>query len=70
MTKKTFKLKGDFIKLEQLLKVTNTVSSGGDAKVLILSEQVKVNGETETHRGKKIRVSDKVETSGTLIEVE
>ena len=56
--------------MDQLLKLSNQVSTGGEAKVRILSEEVKVNGEIETRRGKKIRSGDKVEINGELIVVE
>jgi len=43
-----------FIKLEQFLKLACLVSSGGEAKVLIQSGQVSVNGEVCLMRGKKL----------------
>lgn len=59
----------EYIKLDQLLKWANIVSSGSDAKHIITEEMVKVNGETETRRGKKIRVGDIVEFEDKKIEV-
>lgn len=59
----------EFIKLDQLLKWANVVSSGSEAKHIIIEEMVKVNGEIETRRGKKIRVGDIVEFDGKKIEV-
>ena len=50
--------KGDFITLQDLLKVENLVSSGGEAKVIITDGLVKVNSETETRRGKKLHDGD------------
>ena len=70
MKEQRIKIDTEFIKLDQLLKLSNQVSTGGDAKVCILSEEVKVNGEIETRRGKKIRSGDKVEINGELIVVE
>jgi len=55
-----FKVEGEFIKLDSLLKAANVVSSGGEAKMLILDGEVLVNGEIETRRGKKIRQGDEV----------
>ena len=55
-----FKVDGEFIKLDSLLKAANVVSSGGEAKMLILNGEVLVNGEVETRRGKKIRSGDEV----------
>lgn len=48
------KIKDDFIKLGQALKLAGAVGSGVDAKFIIQDGQVKVNGETETRRGKKL----------------
>ena len=59
----------EFIKLDQLLKWANFTSSGVEAKMYILDGQVKVNGETETMRGKKIYHGDTVEFNGEKITV-
>ena len=48
------------MKLDQFLKWHNVVSSGGEAKFLINSGQIKVNGETEKRRGRKLVKGDKV----------
>ena len=48
----------EYIKLQDALKYANVVYSGGEAKQLILDEQVKVNGEVCTMRGKKLRSGD------------
>ncbi len=50
----------EFIKLESFLKLCNAVSSGGMAKNFILNEEVTVNGEVCTMRGKKLRGGDRV----------
>ena len=54
----------EYIKLQDALKFANVVYSGGEAKTVILEEQVKVNGEICTMRGKKLRPGDKVEFAG------
>ena len=48
------------MKLDQFLKFHNIVSSGGEAKIFIKAGQVKVNGEIETKRGRKLVKGDKV----------
>ena len=48
------------MKLDQFLKWKNLVSSGGEAKIFIKSGSVKVNGEIETRRGRKLSKGDKV----------
>ena len=57
-------INSDFIKLDQFLKLADFVMSGGEAKVIIMSEEVKVNGEVCTQRGKKLRSGDVVEYNG------
>ena len=54
----------EFIKLQDAMKFANIVYSGGEAKNLILEEQVKVNGEVCTMRGKKLRPGDTFEFMG------
>ena len=54
----------EFIKLQDAMKYANVVYSGGEAKTLILEEQVKVNGEVCTMRGKKLRPGDKFGFNG------
>lgn len=49
------KIKDDFIKLGQAMKLADLVDSGVDAKLVIQDGQVSVNGETEYQRGKKLR---------------
>ena len=51
----------EFIKLDQLLKYANAVEGGGMAKNVIIDGLVKVNGEVELQRGKKLRTGDVVE---------
>ena len=51
-------LRDDFIKLGQALKAAGLVESGVEAKIVIQNGEVKVNGETETQRGKKLRDGD------------
>lgn len=55
------KISTEFIKLDSFLKWCGAVSQGSDAKMYILNEEVKVNGDICTQRGKKIRPGDIVE---------
>lgn len=48
----------EYIKLQDAMKYANIVYSGGEAKQLILDEQVQVNGQVCTMRGKKLRPGD------------
>ena len=58
------KISTEFIKLDQFLKFTGEIGTGGQAKELILDGQIKVNGEVEERRGKKLYPGDKVEFIG------
>lgn len=58
-----------FIKLDQFLKLAGVVSTGGQAKQLILKGQVQVNGQVETRRGRKLRFGDEVVVLGQLWQV-
>jgi len=64
------KIKTEFIKLDQLLKLAGIVGNGSDGKYLILEGNVKVNGQLETRRGKKIYPKDVVEVGSETISVE
>ena len=65
----TIKPTEEHIKLGQLLKAVNLVSSGSEGKAVILNGEVKVNGEVCLMRGKKIVSGDKVSFNGEIIEV-
>ncbi|UBF25425.1 RNA-binding S4 domain-containing protein [Kovacikia minuta CCNUW1] len=63
-------IKTDTIKLEQYLKLMGVVQTGGQAKLLIQSGEVKVNGKVETRRGRKLVGGDRVSTLGETFKVE
>lgn len=58
MEKQSIKITTEFIKLDSLLKFSGLTETGGIAKEIIQQGLVKVNGETCTMRGKKIRSGD------------
>lgn len=66
----TIHLKDEFIKLGQLLKLAGLVESGVDAKFIIQDSLVKVNGQVDTRRGRKIVAGDMVEYNGESIQVQ
>ncbi|MCI7813260.1 MAG: RNA-binding S4 domain-containing protein [Lachnospiraceae bacterium] len=65
----TIKLREDYIKLGQALKAAGLVESGVEAKLVILDGQVKVNGETEYQRGKKLVEGDIVSFDSQTIKI-
>lgn len=66
---KEIKINTEYIKLDQLLKFENLVESGSTAKYEILSGKVKVNGNVEYQRGKKIYKDDIIEYDGIMYKV-
>ena len=63
-------LRDEYIKLGQALKAAGLVGSGVEAKIVIQDGHVKVNGEIDTRRGKKLVAGDKVEYNGNIIKIE
>ena len=57
------------ITLGQALKASNLVGSGGEAKVLVQTGEVRVNGEVETRRGRQLREGDVVEVGDERLEI-
>ncbi len=54
----------DYLTLNDMLKLSGIAQTGGQAKILIQSGEVKVNGEVETKRKRKLRQGDVVEVNG------
>ena len=61
---KEIKINTDFIKLDAFLKWSGAVSMGSEAKMFIQEGEVKVNGNIETQRGKKLVKHDIIEFQG------
>ncbi|MBE6795388.1 MAG: RNA-binding S4 domain-containing protein [Ruminococcaceae bacterium] len=64
-----FELKGEYIRLDDLLKNVGVVNTGGHAKIIIQDGEVKVNGEICTMRGKKLRSGDTAEFERVIYNV-
>ena len=63
------KLKVEYITVGQALKAAGLVESGVDAKFAVQDGLVKVNGQVETQRGKKLVEGDIVEYDGNSIKI-
>lgn len=63
-------LREEYIKLGQALKAAGLVESGVDAKLVIQDGQVRVNGQVDLRRGKKLVAGDTVEFAGETIKIE
>lgn len=59
----------EFIRLQDLLKISGLASTGGMAKVVIQNGEVTVNGEVCTMRGKKLRDGDTAAYNGVAVTV-
>ena len=64
------KLRDEFIKLGQALKVAGLVDSGVVAKEVIQNGEVAVNGEIDTRRGRKLYPGDEVSYDNQTIKIE
>lgn len=62
-------IRDEFIKLGQALKLAGLVESGVDAKIMIQDGLVKVNGETEVRRGRKLFKGDVFSFEGQDVEI-
>lgn len=60
----------EFIKLGQAMKKAGLEESGVDAKMDIQEGLVKVNGEVETRRGRKLYCGDIIEYEGVQVQIE
>ena len=68
-TRREIPIRGDMIRLGQLLKLADLVDSGGEARDLLEYEQVLVNGERETRRGRQLHYGDLVTVTDTVLEI-
>ncbi len=66
----SIRIKDEFIKLGQALKLAGLVDSGLEAKEVIQDGRVSVNGETDTRRGRKLYPGDTFSFEGKTVQVE
>jgi len=57
------------IRLDDFIKRSGLVGTGGEAKLRIQGGEVFVNGEVETRRRKQLSIGDRVEVVGEILEV-
>jgi ribosome-associated protein len=62
-------IRGDMIRLGQLLKLADVVDSGGELKALLAETEVLVNGEPEARRGRQLHPGDAVTVAGDELRI-
>jgi ribosome-associated protein len=70
MQKINFNVEGEFVELNQLLKLVGLCDSGGAGKLIVASGDVKVDGKQELRKTAKIRPGQTVELGDVQIRVE
>jgi ribosome-associated protein len=70
MQKVSFELSGEFVELNQLLKLVGLCDSGGAGKMLVASGEVKVDGKQELRKTAKIRAGQQVSVGDVRISVD
>jgi ribosome-associated protein len=62
-------IRGESIRLGQLLKLAGIVESGGEARELLAARPALVNGEPESRRGRQLQLGDEVRLEGHVLRV-
>ena len=62
-------IRGETIRLGQLLKLADVAGSGGEAKALLAAGEVAVNGEHERRRGRQLHAGDVVDAGGRRLRI-
>jgi ribosome-associated protein len=62
-------IRGDMIRLGQLLKLAGVVDTGGELKALLAETDVLVNGELEDRRGRQLHDGDEVTVAGDVLRI-
>jgi ribosome-associated protein len=62
-------IRGDVIRLGQLLKLAGLAESGGDARGVVEAGRVTVNGEVETRRGRQLRAGDVIARDSEVVRI-
>ena len=69
MSVREVRIRGDMIRLGQLLKLAGVIDSSGEAKALLAGVPVTVNGEAETRRGRQLHPGDEVRVGDEALRV-
>lgn len=66
---KNIYIKSDTIKLQQFLKWAGLADTGGQAKEMILSGMIKVNGMKEIRPGRQLMINDLIEAGAVILRI-
>jgi ribosome-associated protein len=69
MNTQEFKLRGEYVALCDLLKLTGIADSGGQGKLMIANGEVTVDGQPESRKTAKIRAGQTVTCLGQTVRV-
>lgn len=69
MNEHQFVLRGEYVELHVLLKLLAIADSGGAAKAMVADRLVRVDGQVETRKARKLRAGSRVEVAGQTIAV-
>ncbi|MFD1954666.1 S4 domain-containing protein YaaA [Paenibacillus thailandensis] len=61
---KEIQIRTDYIQLGQFLKLADCIQTGGHAKFFLQENEVRINGEPDDRRGRKLYAGDLVEVEG------
>jgi ribosome-associated protein len=67
MEERRVAIRGEMIRLGQLLKLADVVDSGGDVRDLLAEHEILVNGEPEDRRGRQLHPGDVVTLTDTVL---
>ena len=67
--RREIEIRGDTIRLGQLLKLAGVIGSGAEVKALLAAETVRVNDEAEARRGRQLHPGDVVEVAGERLRI-
>ena len=62
-------IKDEYVTLGQFLKIANIISTGGEAKLFLSSNEVFINGESDNRRGRKLYKGDNLEILGVKYKI-
>jgi ribosome-associated protein len=62
-------IRGEMIRLGQLLKLAGVIDAGGEAAAYLAERGVRVNGEAETRRGRQLHPGDEVEAGEETLRI-